>query len=106
MATWTYAKLRDDSWGARIAPVPTPAPRAGERVTLEKRSGERKDETLGELVFIAPDGAFALFRIARVAPAARGAGAGGRPTRRGYECDECCDRVIPGSRCWETGMTH
>lgn len=23
-----------------------------------------------------------------------------------YECEECGDYVYPGSRCWETGMTH
>lgn len=32
------------------------------------------------------------------------------PPRRGpnrrYECDECGEMVTPGTRCWETGLTH
>jgi hypothetical protein len=29
------------------------------------------------------------------------------PRRNGtYECEECGDRVFPGTTCWETGMTH
>lgn len=25
---------------------------------------------------------------------------------RRFECDDCCDMVTSGTRCWETGLTH
>lgn len=29
-----------------------------------------------------------------------------RSASRSYECEECGDRVYPGTQCWETGMRH
>ncbi len=23
-----------------------------------------------------------------------------------FECGDCCDRVYPGTQCWETGLIH
>lgn len=55
-ATWT--KLRDGSWGVRVA---GPA-RAGERLTVTKRDGSSSLVTLGEVAWT--DGAVSLCRVA------------------------------------------
>lgn len=45
-------------------------------------------------------------KIVDVAPAvSHGGGSFSRRSSRSY-CDECGDNVTPGTRCWETGLTH
>jgi hypothetical protein len=46
-ASATYTKLRDGSWGLRIVGSATP----GSQISVAKKSGERKMETVGRVVF-------------------------------------------------------
>lgn len=65
-ATATYAKLRDGTWGVRVPGTVRP----GDRLTVVKRSGEAKTETVAAIVH-AGDG-FTLATIAgRSAPASQ-----------------------------------
>jgi hypothetical protein len=53
----TYSKLRDGSWGVRVA---GPA-KAGAAVTVTKKSGETKTETIGRVLWT--DGKVSLCTI-------------------------------------------
>ena len=55
----TYAKLKDGSWGIRGSGL-TP----GASVTVTKRDGSTKTETVGAVLWTAPDGSVALASIA------------------------------------------
>lgn len=46
MTTATYTKLRDGSWGIRVAGTATP----GQSVTVTKKSGETKTEVVGKVM--------------------------------------------------------
>ena len=65
--TATYTKLRDGSWGIRIAGVV--APTVGATVTVAKRSGETKREIVGRVVWQGADAV--LCTIASSTPAPR-----------------------------------
>lgn len=81
----SYKKLRDGSWGVAGAGLT-----AGARVTVTKRSGDTKTETVDRILW-ADDG----YSIATIATNdRRRAGPGAGP---GCNCDdECCSR---GCRC-------
>ncbi len=90
-----YTKLRDGSWGLRGKNLTEHA-----CVVVKTKAGVSKTEYVGKVIWTGPDGTC----IARKAESV-----GGSTTRRSgrrYECDECGERVMPGSKCWETGMTH
>lgn len=96
-AAGTWAKLRDGSWGVRL----TDAARSGEQVTVRKKSGETSVVTLGKQIWT--DKSVWLFTVGTVSTST----GGGSSSRSGpYECEECGERVRPGTRCWETGMMH
>jgi hypothetical protein len=92
----TYAKLRDGSWGVKVPGKAT----AGQTVTVEKKSGERRTERIARVLW-SGDGV----SLCSIAVVAKSASYGGRNRQSGY-CDECGERAEPGTRCWETGMTH
>lgn len=98
----TYTKLRDGSWGIKGTGL-TP----GARVTVTKRDGETKEETVRAILWTGPDGT-QLATLHAGQRASRSTGSSPRRRRRGgsYECKECGDYVTPGSQCWETGMEH
>lgn len=104
-STTTYTKLRDGSWGIRGRNLT-----AGHVVIVAKRDGSTKQEMVSRIVWTGDDGT----QIAAINPAARTCltETRSRQTARRmnvfgeYTCDECGDRVTPGSRCWETGMRH
>lgn len=100
----TYSKLRDGSWGLRITGRVTP----GEQVTVTKRSGETRTETVRHIIWQAPDGTVTLAAIQKggAAPRRNNPAELDRAENRAYTCDECGDFVVPGTRCWETGMSH
>lgn len=79
----TYTKLKDGSWGIRAEGVTI---KDGQTVTVEKRSGEKKTETIGK-VFWSGDGvmlATVVGKTTETKPA-------GRSSRRsgGGVCAEC-----------------
>jgi len=92
----TYTKLKNGSWGIKVQGTAS----AGQSVTVTKRDGSSKAELVDRVLW-AGDGV----AICSIAQHAHSSG-----SRRGYsgryECDECGDMVVPGSRCWETGCTH
>ncbi|NCA14195.1 MAG: hypothetical protein EBS89_08700 [Proteobacteria bacterium] len=101
----TYSKLRDGSWGLRIAGRVAP----GEQVTVTKRSGETRTETVRHIIWQAPDGSVTLAAIQKGGAAPRTNRATYGRGYRGdssYTCDECGEHATPGTRCWETGMAH
>lgn len=87
--TTTFKKLRSGEWG-----VQGPRLLNGQVVKIAKRDGTITTAIVGKVIFTAKDG----FSIATLAP---------KTDRHGMvECDECGERVNPGTRCWETGLTH
>lgn len=100
----SYTKLKDGSWGLRIEGTAT----KGQSVTIQTKSGERKTEVVGNVLWTGPDnrtkqtislcekGSLATTRSPR------------KHTRPGgrYECEECGEWVTPGTQCWETGLAH
>lgn len=73
-----YKKLRDGSWGL-IGPADLL--RQHQRVTVTKRSGERKSETVGRVLWTGDGKAIATI--------ARGGHGGGRRGGRGYVSGIC-----------------
>lgn len=96
----TYTKLRDGNWGLRGKNLS-----AGQTVSVTKRDGARKTETVGKVLWRGNDGT-CLATIASTSHAHSGHSHGS--SRRGgrYECGECGEFVTPGTQCWETGMMH
>ena len=94
----TYAKLHNGSWGIRAKGIVT----AGETVTVTKRDGTTKTETVGR-VLSCKDG-LSICAIEQATSGSRGGRRGSRSARR--ECDECGEYATPGTVCWETGCTH
>ena len=100
MATTTFKRLRNGDWGIQGHGL-----RAGQQVTVTKRSGETSTVTVGRILFSGDDGyAIATIENAQRATATRTRIVSTR--HRSYVCDECGDRVRPGTQCWETGLTH
>ena len=85
MAT-SYTKLRSGDWGVRS----DQALKVGDAVTVTTKSGKTKTEKILKVIWT--DNKVWLAAIEK--------------TNRPYECEECGDRVTPGTKCWETGMLH
>jgi len=96
----SWVKLRDGSWGVKMTSAAGP----NDRVTVRKKSGQTSDVTLGRLVWTDRQSAW-LFTVGS-AGAASSSGGSAPSRKRPYECEECGERVNPGSSCWETGMLH
>lgn len=78
----SYTKLRDGSWGARVEGRVAP----GAQITVRKRSGEAKQETVGRVVW-SEQGVSLVTLQASAAPQG---GSGRRGSyRRRNEDDEC-----------------
>jgi hypothetical protein len=90
----TYCKLRDGSWGIRSSHPVT----AGQVVSVTKKGGETRQEKVGRVIC---SGAEYCIATVSARSSARSRSSGSR-----YECEECGDYVMPGTRCWETGMMH
>ena len=80
-ATDTYTKLRDCTWGVRVSG----AAQVGQLVTVTKRSGERKTETVAAVLWtgVARDGRHASLVTISASRAARH---GGRGVWNGCSC--------------------
>jgi len=100
-------KLRDGSWGARVRGQAHP----GDEIQITTRAGKswtaHVDRVLwtGEGVSIVSTQARqrtapARTRVSTSTPSTP------RRRRGSYICDECGERVRPGTSCWETGFTH
>ena len=91
----TYTKLRTGDWGIRIEGS---AVRPGSRVTVAKKSGERKLETVDRVLY-SRDG----LHICSIVPAGRSIGSGasyraGVTAPGGRVCPQCGSREC--SRAW------
>lgn len=104
----SYTKLQSGAWGVRCEGVP----QAGATVSVQTKAGAVKSETIERVLWTGPDRVtgqpVSVCAVAARAVAASGGYHSGGGHRRGgrYECEECGDWVTPGTRCWETGMTH
>jgi hypothetical protein len=96
----TYTKLRDGSWGIKVQGTAS----AGQTVTVTKRDGSSKAETVARVLW-AGDGV-AICSVANKGASSGRSGYSGRRSGGRYECEECGDMVSPGTQCWETGCTH
>lgn len=104
--TIKYRKLRDGSWGVA---GPASEVEAGKRVTVGKSDGTTKVETIGKVIAGPFDDGNVLATVVKTGKTGgSNSSGGGRRGRSGgrVECDECGEYVSPGTRCWETGMTH
>ena len=92
MATTTYTKLKDGTWGLRATTA------ISGQVTVTKRDGSTKTEQVGARVWHG-NGVW-LYTIA----GQTGHKAHSHSRRR--ECEECGEIIqSPNQRCWETGGT-
>lgn len=91
MATATFKKLRNGDWGIQGHGL-----RAGQQVTVTKKSGATTRVTVGRVLFTGKDG----YSIATIAPKPKSG-----PVVA-LECEECGEWVRPGTQCWETGLIH
>jgi hypothetical protein len=102
----TPSKLRDGSWGARVAGSVA----VGDVVTITTKAGKSWDATVSRVLW--SDGSVALVATHNDQYDAKvrrdGFRRGGSSRRSGgrYICEECGDWVEPGTSCWETGCTH
>lgn len=107
-ASASYNKLRDGSWGIKVQGSAKP----GDRITVTKRDGSSKVETVDKVVWSGNGVAICSVIETR---GASSSSSGGRRNAHGntsrapagtYECEECGEYVRKGTRCWETGHTH
>ena len=92
--TASYIKLKDESWGVRVQGTARP----GQTITVNKKSGESKTETIKSVVW--RGNGVTLCSIER---SSTGTGAA-KPAQRGV-CSECGERCNPNYRkCRDCGM--
>ena len=98
--TATYTKLKDDSWGIRVQGG---TPKAGQSITVEKKSGEKKIEIVQKVLWTG--NGVTLCSVAKSASAATSNGKAHRPgvcVNCGDSCNprykRCLDCVDGGSR--------
>lgn len=78
----TYNKLRDGSWGIRAEGVVI---ERGQTVTVTKKSGETKEETIGRILWTGNG-----VTLATIVSSSNGvSGEGGARRRSGNVCAEC-----------------
>lgn len=94
----SYTKLKS-GWGVRS----DQAIKEGDVVTVIVKTGANAGKTKTEKIkkVVWTDNKVWLAAIEK-RDAPKGSARGNRP----YECEECGERVTPGTQCWETGMTH
>lgn len=98
-----FTKLNDGTWGVRVDGA---APAVGSTVTVTKRDGSTQAVVVAKVLWhgAAKDGVEAsLVAIVSDRPARAGAT---YERGVGLVCDECGERAVRGTRCWETGMRH
>jgi hypothetical protein len=106
--TATYTKLKSGAWGLRI--VGSFRVQAGDRVTVSKRDGSKKEETVGAVlwsgdgvVLCSIESTGSLRRDRPAAPAARPAV---RKYRKGQDCPCCGSEPLDAQlHCWECGFS-
>lgn len=109
----TYRQLKDSTWGIAVEGGTVGV---GATVTVTKKSGETKQETVAKVLWQGTTQSGQPGCLCAIVPTPR-AFAGGEPRRGaragatyergvGYVCDECGERATPGTRCWETGARH
>ena len=105
----TYTKLKSGAWGLRI--VGSWRVLAGDRVTVSKKDGSRKEETVGAVLW-SGDGVMLCSiqptqsRPAYAAPAASAARPAVRKYRKGQDCPCCGSEPLDAQlHCWECGFS-
>ena len=88
-----------------------PRPSVGTTIAVQKKDGTSSSVCVQEYILPAPeDGGWIVSIVSTPRPRASAprrcaSSSGPRTGPDGrYECEECGDRVYPGSRCWETGV--
>jgi len=101
----SYTKLKNGSWGVRVAGLI----QERQQIQVQTKTGAVKTETVTKVLWTGPDiHTGKTISLCSIAPRSNQQGQGGRRLSLGgrYECEECGDMVTPGTRCWETGLTH
>ncbi len=83
----SYTKLKSGDWGVRS----DQALKEGEVISVTTKAGKTNTETVKKVIWTDGKAWLAAIEAKRQRP---------------YECEECGDRVTPGTQCWETGMIH
>ena len=116
--TATYTKLKSGAWGLRI--VGNIRVQSGDRVTVSKKDGSRKEETVGAILWsgdgvmlcsIESTGSLRREFLAAAYPSTHGPGA--RPAapavrkyRKGQDCPCCGSEPLDAQlHCWECGFS-
>jgi hypothetical protein len=120
--TATYTKLKSGAWGLRI--VGSFRVQAGDRVTVSKKDGSKKEEAVGAVLWsgdgvvlcsIESTGSVRREFLAAAYPSTHGPGArpaapAARPAvrkyRRGQDCPCCGSEPLDAKlHCWECGFS-
>ena len=97
MVTATYTKLRSGDWGVRVT---GDAPAPGVVVTATTKAGKSEQHVIARVIW-SGDG------VHICAIEASGRRSGSTYERGvGRTCDECGEKIVRGSTCWETGASH
>jgi len=108
----TYTKLKSGAWGLRI--VGNIRVQSGDRVTVSKKDGSRKEETVGAVLWSGDGVMLCSIQPAEsrqgytspafaAAPAARPAV---RKYRKGQDCPCCGSEPLDAQlHCWECGFS-
>jgi hypothetical protein len=118
MTTATSPSYRKTKSGEWVVFGPAATVRPG-RVNVAKRDGTTKAETVERVGrpfvvdgvecvygYIAERGATTPATSSGLDMSREAIAARNRAHFGSYECEECGERVRPGTRCWETGMAH
>lgn len=87
----TFIKLKDGAWGLQVIGE---KPRVGDSLLVDRRDGSQESKIVDRVLWSKNDVHLCSIR--------------GSAAKRGkiYECGECGEYVTPGTKCWETGVTH
>lgn len=90
----SYTKLKSGEWGVRVV---GPKPREGQSVTVKKKDGTEKRETVEQVVYSAPDGRTHLIAVSRAErPRTAQVGIRGGRRRTGCRCGSYEDEINAG----------
>jgi hypothetical protein len=93
----SFSKLKNGQWGLRGTGI-----KIGVPSIVTKRDGSVSTAVASAILWTGEDGT----QLASIASANKNGNTFTREREdRGY-CDECGERPVQGTRCWETGLPH
>lgn len=105
MASASFTKLKDGSWGLRISHPATETIAPGMTLTVTKRDGSSSTETVGSVIWVGTDDRAPGNKVAFATLVKQARASGGRKLRPGMECPACHSEDLNGQlRCWECGF--